>query len=362
MSLTLENLSREVDGVDYIRDANLTFEAGSFNVLLGRTLAGKTSLMRLMAGLDKPDNGRLIYNGEDVTGQSVQNRNISMIYQQFINYPNLTVYENIASPLRLAKMTESEIDRRVKETASMLRIDPLLKRYPLELSGGQQQRLALARALTREPGLLLLDEPLSNLDAQLREQMRSELKRLQRETGVTAIYVTHDQSEALAISDRIAVMSDGLIMQIGSPKDIYERPTSEFVANFIGTTNLLRGNLNADIKAGNEAMVDTPLGKLLCTFTADVLATPTVGVVIRPENIIIAKIGDDKAATLPDSNRCDGTLLTETYLGEIVEYEVGVGDETVLIRTKPTESLTPQDAVTLHFPTSQTLALIEKSN
>jgi iron(III) transport system ATP-binding protein len=208
----------------------------------------------------------------------------------------------------------------------------------------------------------LLDEPLSNLDAQLREQMRSELKRLQRETGVTAIYVTHDQSEALAISDRIAVMSDGLIMQIGNPKDIYERPTSEFVANFIGTTNLLRGVLNADIKAGNEAPVDTPLGKLLCTFTADVLATPTVGVVIRPENIIIAKIGDDKAAALPDTNRCDGTLLTETYLGEIVEYEVGVSDEIVLIRTKPTESLTPQDAVTLHFPTSQTLALIEKSN
>ena len=164
MSLTLENLSREVDGVDYIRDANLTFEAGSFNVLLGRTLAGKTSLMRLMAGLDQPDSGRLIYNGEDVTGQSVQSRNISMIYQQFINYPNLTVYENSASPLRLAKMVESEIDRRVKETASMLRIDPLLKRYPLELSGGQQQRTAMARALVKDATLVLFDERLVNLD------------------------------------------------------------------------------------------------------------------------------------------------------------------------------------------------------
>ena len=181
MSLTLENLSREVDGVDYIRDANLTFEAGSFNVLLGRTLAGKTSLMRLMAGLDKPDNGRLIYNGEDVTGQSVQNRNISMIYQQFINYPNLTVYENIASPLRLAKMTESEIDRRVKETASMLRIDPLLKRYPLELSGGQQQRTAMVRALVKDATLVLFDEPLVNLDYKLREELRAELRDLFRE-------------------------------------------------------------------------------------------------------------------------------------------------------------------------------------
>jgi iron(III) transport system ATP-binding protein len=240
-------------------------------------------------------------------------------------------------------------------------LEDYIERPSTQLSGGQQQRLALARALTREPGLLLLDEPLSNLDAQLREQMRSELKRLQRETGVTAIYVTHDQSEALAISDCIAVMNDGLIMQIGSPKDIYERPTSEFVANFIGTTNLQRGALNADIKAGNEAPVETPLGKLQCTFTADVSATPTVGVVIRPENIVIAKIGDDKAAALPAINRCDGTLLTETYLGEIVEYEVSVGEETVLIRTKPTESLAPQDAVTLHFPIPQTLALIEKS-
>ena len=251
---------------------------------------------------------------------------------------------------------------KVRHVLELVGLEDYIERPSTQLSGGQQQRLALARALTREPGLLLLDEPLSNLDAQLREQMRSELKRLQRETGVTAIYVTPDQSETLAMSDRIAVISDGLIMQIGSPKDIYERPTSEFVANFIGTTNLLRGALNADIKAGNESPVDTPLGKLLCTFTADVLATPTVGVVIRPENIIIAKIGDDKAATLPDTNRCDGTLLTETYLGEIVEYEVGVGNEIVLIRTKPTESLTPQDAVTLHFPTSQTLALIEKSN
>jgi glycerol transport system ATP-binding protein len=134
MSLTLENLSRVVDGVDYIRDANITFEAGSFNVLLGRTLAGKTSMMRLMAGLDKPDEGRLIYNGNDVTGQSVQKRNVSMIYQQFINYPSMTVYENIASPLRQAKMKEGEIDRRVKETANMLQIDPLLKRHlPIEI-------------------------------------------------------------------------------------------------------------------------------------------------------------------------------------------------------------------------------------
>ncbi len=211
MSLTLENLSREVDGVDYIRDASLTFEAGSFNVLLGRTLAGKTSLMRLMAGLDKPDSGRLIYNGEDVTGQSVQSRNISMIYQQFINYPNLTVYENIASPLRLAKMAESEIDRRVKETASMLRIDPLLKRYPLELSGGQQQRVGIARALVKNPALLLADEPTGNLDSRSSDEIVGILQDLNREEGLTVVVVTHEPDIA-ARTQRVIATRDGLVV------------------------------------------------------------------------------------------------------------------------------------------------------
>jgi len=199
MSLTLENLSHAVDGVDYVRDANLTFEAGSFNVLLGRTLAGKTSMMRLMAGLDRPTQGRLLYKGEDVTGQSVQRRNISMIYQQFINYPTLTVYENIASPLRLAKMAASEIDRRVKETASMLQIEPLLKRYPLELSGGQQQRTAMARALVKDATLVLFDEPLVNLDYKLREELRAELRSLFRERQCIAVYATTEANEALAL-------------------------------------------------------------------------------------------------------------------------------------------------------------------
>ena len=234
MSLTLENLSREVDGVDYIRDANLTFEAGSFNVLLGRTLAGKTSLMRLMAGLDKPDNGRLIYNGEDVTGQSVQNRNISMIYQQFINYPNLTVYENIASPLRLAKMTESEIDRRVKETASMLRIDPLLKRYPLELSGGQQQRTAMARALVKDATLVLFDEPLVNLDYKLREELRAELRDLFSEPPMNMIRgrvseteVTFDEYSHHALTQELAKLKPGDYWFGIRPSHIGLVPTSD---------------------------------------------------------------------------------------------------------------------------------------
>ncbi len=246
MSLTLENLSREVDGVDYIRDANLTFEAGSFNVLLGRTLAGKTSLMRLMAGLDKPDSGRLIYNGEDVTGQSVQSRNISMIYQQFINYPNLTVYENIASPLRLAKMAESEIDRRVKETASMLRIDPLLKRYPLELSGGQQQRTAMARALVKDATLVLFDEPLVNLDYKLREELRAELRDLFRERQCIAVYATTEANEALALGGTTTLLHEGQVVQTGPVMDVYRAPVNTLAAQLFSEPpmNMIRGRVS----------------------------------------------------------------------------------------------------------------------
>ncbi|MDO3722550.1 ABC transporter ATP-binding protein [Marinobacter sp. chi1] len=245
MSLTLENISRVVDGVDYIHNANLTFEAGSFNVLLGRTLAGKTSLMRLMAGLDKPTTGRLLYRGEDVTGQSVQKRNISMIYQQFINYPNLTVYENIASPLRLARMSDSEIDRRVKETAAMLHIEPLLKRHPLELSGGQQQRTAMARALVKDATLILFDEPLVNLDYKLREELRAELRGLFRERQCIAVYATTEPNEALALGGTTTLLHEGRVVQTGPVMDVYRAPVSTLAAQLFSEPpmNLIRGRV-----------------------------------------------------------------------------------------------------------------------
>ncbi|MBZ2167718.1 ABC transporter ATP-binding protein [Marinobacter sp. F4216] len=245
MSLTLENISRVVDGVDYIQNANLTFEAGSFNVLLGRTLAGKTSLMRLMAGLDKPTTGRLLYRGEDVTGQSVQKRNISMIYQQFINYPNLTVYENIASPLRLARMSDSEIDRRVKETAAMLHIEALLKRHPLELSGGQQQRTAMARALVKDATLILFDEPLVNLDYKLREELRAELRGLFRERQCIAVYATTEPNEALALGGTTTLLHEGKVVQTGPVMDVYRAPVSTLAAQLFSEPpmNLIRGRV-----------------------------------------------------------------------------------------------------------------------
>jgi len=348
--------------------ASFDIAEGELFTLLGPSGCGKTTTLRSIAGLEQPEGGRItlagraIYDAPQDINVPMYERDIGMVFQSYAIWPHMNVYENAAYPLKVTRdhgLNASQIRDKVRGVLALVGLEDYINRPSTQLSGGQQQRLALARALTREPALLLLDEPLSNLDAQLREQMRAELKRLQRETGVTAIYVTHDQSEALAISDRIAVMNQGLIMQIGPPKEIYERPTSEFVANFIGTTNLFRGALKSDATAGSVGVIETPLGNLTCSFTADVKASPAVGVVIRPENVVVEPVAGDEAASMPDTNRCEGSLVNETYLGEIVEYEIKVGDETILIRTKPSKTITPGDSVMLHFPPSQTLALIE---
>jgi len=246
MSLTLENVTRVVDGVPFIADANITFEPGSFNVLLGRTLAGKTSLMRLMAGLDKPSSGRILMDGGDVTGIPVQQRNISMVYQQFINYPSLTVRENIASPLRLAKLPQSQIDKRVRETAAMLHIEPYLDRHPLALSGGQQQRTAMARALVKDAGLILFDEPLVNLDYKLREELRFEMRELFKERRAIAIYATTEPNEALALGGTTTLLHEGRIVQSGPVNSVYSRPVDIKAAELFSEPpiNLIRGRVS----------------------------------------------------------------------------------------------------------------------
>ncbi len=246
MSLTLQNISRVVNGETYIDDANITFEPGSFNVLLGRTLAGKTSLMRLIAGLDKPTHGSILMDGVDVTGIPVQKRNIAMVYQQFINYPNLTVYENIASPLKIAKVDQSTIDRRVKAVAEMLHIEQFLQRFPLELSGGQQQRTAMARALIKEGGLILFDEPLVNLDYKLREELRFELRELFKVQNTIAIYASTEPNEALALGGVTTLMHEGKIIQTGPVNDVYSLPNSIESAELFSEPpiNILQGAIN----------------------------------------------------------------------------------------------------------------------
>ncbi len=228
--IELDRLGSVVGGEMHLADLDLRFEPGSFNVLLGRTRAGKTSLLRLMAGLDRPTTGVIRFDGVDVTRWDVRRRNVAMVYQQFVNYPSLTVYENIASPLRLAgKLSRQELDRRVRETAAALRLEPYLERLPAELSGGQQQRTAMARALVKDASLLLLDEPLANLDYKLREELRAELRQLFRDRSAVIVYATTEPGEALLLGGRTAVLDEGRLLQEGPTLEVYQSPATERV-------------------------------------------------------------------------------------------------------------------------------------
>ena len=230
MTVALENATRIVGAIPFIRDVSLTFEPGTLSVLLGPTLAGKTSLMRLLAGLDPPTTGRVVVNGKDVTGIDVRKRSVAMVYQQFVNYPSFTVFENIASPLRVQGRPNEEVERRVSEVASLLRLEPYLDRTPLALSGGQQQRTAIARALVKGADLVLLDEPLANLDYKLREELRAELPRIFEVSGAIFVYATTEPSEALLLGGRTICLSEGRALQVGSTPAVYRRPDSLRVA------------------------------------------------------------------------------------------------------------------------------------
>ena len=230
MTLELKNVSKVVNGEVHIHPTNLTLEKGSMNVLLGPTLAGKTSLMRLMAGLDVPAQGQIFWQGQDVTGMRVQDRKVAMVYQQFINYPSMSVYDNIASPLRLMGKTRDEIDAAVRKSADLMQLTPMLDRKPLELSGGQQQRCALARALVKDAGLVLLDEPLANLDYKLREELRVEIPKIFEEAGSIFVYATTEPEEALLLGGNTATMWEGRVTQFGPTPMVYRQPVDATTA------------------------------------------------------------------------------------------------------------------------------------
>jgi glycerol transport system ATP-binding protein len=256
MELVLDNVSRVVSGETYLAPTLLTLQPGAVNVLLGPTLAGKTSLLRLMAGLDQPTTGRILVDGTDVTGLSVQKRDIAMVYQQFINYPTLSVYENIASPLRVLRLPRAEVDSRVQEAARLLKLTPMLQRLPSELSGGQQQRTAIARALVKQAKLVLMDEPLANLDYKLREELRDELPRIFTAAGSIFAYATTDPTEALLLGGNTIAMHEGRVVQFGPTAELYHRPANLMAArvfsdpplNRVGATRI-RGEFQLDVGA-----------------------------------------------------------------------------------------------------------------
>ena len=253
MSLILKNVSKTVGGQTHIHPTDLTLEKGTMNVLLGPTSAGKTSLMRLMAGLDVPNTGQVIWNGEDVTGMRVQDRKVAMVYQQFINYPSMTVYDNIASPMKLVGKSKDEIARAVRETAELMQLTPMLDRKPLELSGGQQQRCALARALVKNAGLVLLDEPLANLDYKLREELRAEIPRIFERAGSIFVYATTEPEEALLLGGNTATLWEGRVTQFGLTPSVYRRPENATTARVFSDPPM---NFLSMTKSGNTLRFD----------------------------------------------------------------------------------------------------------
>ncbi|HAW46827.1 MAG TPA: ABC transporter ATP-binding protein [Roseovarius sp.] len=289
MTLTLEGISKVVGGEVHIHPTDLSLAPGTMNVLLGPTLAGKTSLMRLMAGLDAPATGRILWQGQDVTGMRVQDRAVAMVYQQFINYPSMSVYDNIASPLRLQGKAADEIDRGVRETAEMLKLTPMLDRKPLELSGGQQQRCALARALVKGAGLVLLDEPLANLDYKLREELRLEIPRIFEESGAIFVYATTEPEEALLLGGNTATLWEGRITQFGPTAEVYRQPADATTARVFSDPpmNFLDVTKTGDRIGFGDAQEVPALGALARLGDGEYI----VG--FRPNHLEIERHGDE---------------------------------------------------------------------
>jgi iron(III) transport system ATP-binding protein len=361
--LTIENLVKsypgpkkdKIDRVVAVNDVSLEVEEGKLYTLLGPSGCGKTTTLRSVAGLEDPDSGeivvgdRVLYSSSQGVQIPANRRRLGMVFQSYAIWPHMNVFKNVAFPLtvetRKTRPSKTEIKERVERVLSVVQLDHLADRQATDLSGGQQQRLALARALVMEPPLLLLDEPLSNLDAKLREEMRFELKRLQRDLNITAVYVTHDQVEALAMSNQIAVMNTGVVEQVGKPREIYNRPTSKFVADFIGSSNFLDGTIDSS-QGEDRYLVRTGEGDLLATSSADLSVGTPVTVAIRPEHIAIS---EGQPATTPPGT-WSARVQTRAFLGDSVEHKVEVGKLEVLARCHPSQSIKDGTDVTLVFP------------
>ncbi len=346
-----------------VRDATFTLPPGAFFTLLGPSGCGKTTTLRCIAGLETPDRGRIALGDtpffDSAAGIDVplNHRAIGMVFQSYAIWPHMTVFENVAFPLRVAKdqrYDRATIARMVDQALETVSLAGFGARSATRLSGGQQQRVALARAIVRQPRLLLLDEPLSNLDAALRDDMRTELKRLQQQIGVTTIYVTHDQAEALDMSDTIAVLSEGRIVQMGTPRDIYFRPANAFVAGFVGATNLVHGTIPATA-AGAQAQVTLDAGQPLRCLVPHA-ATGRIAVSIRPECIVVAPAGTPPPE---DCNRLDGVIASTGFLGNMNRYAIRVGDALLHANTPPDLDFPVGAPVALHVAPHNAVAVPE---
>ena len=350
MNIHLRGVEKRFGAVSAVNRVDLAIEDGELFTLLGPSGCGKTTLLRMIAGFSPVDAGEIRFGERRVDGLAPYERNIGMVFQNYALWPHMTVAANVTYGLKLRKLAATEIMRRLDDGLRKVNLTGLGARYPGQLSGGQQQRVALARALVLNPDILLLDEPLSNLDAKIRVQVRAEIRTLQRELGITTVYVTHDQEEALSLSDRVAVMRDGRVLQVAAPKELYERPVTRFVADFVGTNNFIAG-VCREVR-GDHVLVDTPLGPLRGRASAAVGAGARCILAVRPENVALDGDGE---------NAVQGTILLASYLGSVLRYDVATA-EGLLVRVDVRDPwhhvlLPPGRAVRVTFPPSVALTL-----
>jgi iron(III) transport system ATP-binding protein len=331
-TVSLHGLTKKFTGMAAVDDLRLEIKDGEFVSLLGPSGCGKTTTLRLVAGFLQPDAGEIRVNDQVISSAAIlippERRNMSMIFQSYAIWPHMTVFQNVAYGLKFKKLAGREVEEKTERLLRVVHLEALKARYPAELSGGQQQRVALARALVVEPQILLLDEPLSNLDANLREEMRFEIRRLHEEFGITTIYVTHDQAEAMVTSDRIVVLNKGRMVQVGTPSEIFDQPRTRFVAEFIGKTNLLAGRL-----AGANAVSLGPDFQIAVANGSSAASTGEVSVCIRPHNIALtADESEARAMASAGFNLFSGVLDRRIYFGDAVDYTVALALPPVSLR------------------------------
>jgi putative spermidine/putrescine transport system ATP-binding protein len=332
--LEIDHLHKTFAGINAVHDFSLAVAQGEFVSFLGPSGCGKTTTLRMIAGFEHPDTGRIAIGGKDVTALRANQRKIGMVFQSYALFPNMTVAENIAYGLKIAKRPAAETRARVEEMLALIKLPALGGRYPAQLSGGQQQRVALARALSINPQVLLLDEPLSALDAKIRVSLRDEIRAVQRKLGITTIYVTHDQEEALSISDRIVVMREGRIDQVGAPFEIYNRPRTRFVASFVGTLNILQGRV-IDGGSGRVAIDGQPV---TIAESVGLNSGEIRSFALRPEAVSLA---NGEANGRAGCNLLRGVIEQVSFLGSVVRIRVKMNDNAVLLDTFNNPKATP---------------------
>jgi multiple sugar transport system ATP-binding protein len=349
-SLKIKNLTRKYGNVNALDNFSLEVNSGEFMVLLGPSGCGKTTVVRCIAGLAKPNTGQ-IYIGDELVNQlPPKDRDVAMVFQNYALYPHMNVYENIAFPLKMRKISKQEIKDKVRNIAQLLGIENFLNRKPKELSGGQMQRVALGRALVREPKIFLMDEPLSNLDAKLRTYMRTEIKKLQRKIGITTLYITHDQIEAMSMADKIAVMNNGLVQQIGTAEQIYNKPANTFVADFVGSPsmNFLKCNVTENDYYNiiglelNGTRLEFPINK----SASKLYSKKNIVIGIRPRDILFLDNEDFNGIKIK------GKISFTELLGDssLAEIKIGIDDSVKVTNTDPNFDLTVGKEVTVGTP------------